>query len=99
VLAAGCGAKELPKTASEAPRSAHAQAADPTPDRKTVVTGVVRKDGSRYLLWARGRNYVLIPGRCDPETARKAIDSRVGKMLTVRGEADRSKLRVNEVKG
>jgi len=72
--------------------------ADPAPDREAVVTGVVRKDGSWYLLSAGGRNYVLVPGRCDSESARKTIESHVGKTLTALGDVDGSKLRVTEIK-
>ncbi|RPF49537.1 hypothetical protein EDD75_0353 [Thermodesulfitimonas autotrophica] len=94
LLAAGCGAKKdiRPIRSSGAPKPAVCA------EQKDTVTGVVRKDGSWYLLSAGGRNYVLVPGNCDSESARKAIESHVGKPLTVRGEADGSKLRVDEVK-
>lgn len=91
VVLAGCGAKEPPKKVSEAPKPAVYA------ERKDAVTGVVRKDGNWFVLSTGGRNYVLIPGRCDTEAVRKTIESNLGRVLTVSGEADGSKLRVDEI--
>ncbi|MEW6226600.1 MAG: hypothetical protein AB1700_00680 [Bacillota bacterium] len=93
LLAAGCGDKKdvRPIGSGGAPKPAVCA------EQKDTVTGVVRKDGGWYLLSVGGRNYVLVPGNCDSESARRAIESHVGKTLTVRGKADGSKLRVDEI--
>ncbi|MEW6459420.1 MAG: hypothetical protein AB1441_10200 [Bacillota bacterium] len=90
IVLAGCGAKE-PVKVDEAPKQAVRA------EHKNTVTGVVRKDGSWLVLSTGGRNYVLVPGRCDSEDARKTIESNLGRALTVSGHVDGSKLRVDKI--
>lgn len=93
VVLAGCGAKEPPKKVIGAPKPAVCA------EYKDTVAGVVRKDGGWFVLSAGDKRYVLVPGRCEPESARRKIESSVGRSIIVSGRPDGAKFKVDKIWG
>lgn len=93
---AGCGGGKDPAALRGTVVAPAAETAPAAARANETVVGMLEKKRGAFLLRAGEREYVLVPGQCDSEKTRKALESAVGGRVEVKGSIESGLLRVDE---